>query len=316
MEHLQFFSKFFKSLGNLEQELQQEVEEKYSNVFVMGLPRSGTTLLSQILYNNTDLFCTNNFMARFWETPLVGAKLSSLSITKKRLRSFDSFYGRTADIDQPHEFSKFWHKCLKVEDFRGYEPEKVSSRIDWRMLQSKILGINAILNGGLVFKPMEFAGFHLNSLLQTFNRAVFVYLERDALEVTSSNLRARKEAGEEQWWGSYPPSQVYESLRGENLLDQVAHQVCYFKAMYEGKFSECSGHSQLLRLNYRELCDSPNEALAKIKDAVRKNGGELTFEPLPEPMAKSGFLGNSEEVLQMKQALKEASRAYPPESMA
>ena len=124
-------------------------------------------------------------------------------------------------------------------------------------------------------------------------------------------LRARKEAGEEQWWGSYPPSQVYESLRGENLLDQVAHQVCYFKAMYEGKFSESSGHSQLLRLHYRELCDSPNEVLGKIKDAVRKNGGELTFEPLPEPMAKSGFLGNSEEVLQMKQALKEASRAYP-----
>lgn len=315
MDHLQFFSKFFKSLGNLEQELQQEVEEMYSNVFVMGLPRSGTTLLSQILYNNTDLFCTNNFMARFWETPLVGAKLSSLSITKKRLRSFDSFYGRTADIDQPHEFSKFWHKCLKVEDFRGYEPEKVSSRIDWRMLQSKILGINAIFNGGLVCKPMEFAGFHLNSLLQTFNRAVFVYLERDALEVTSSILRARKEAGEEKWWGSYPPAQFYESLRGENLLNQVAHQVCYFKAMYEGKFSESSGHSQLLRLHYRELCDSPNEALAKIKDAVRKNGGELTFEPLPAPLAKSGFLGSSEEVLQMKQALKEASRAYP-QSMA
>ena len=111
MDSQKFLQKFSLSLDTLESELESGEDEVYSNIFVMGLPRSGSTLLTQILYNNTDLYCTNNLIARFWDTPLVGTQLSKLTIPKVALSEYETFYGRTFVIDQPHEFSRFKHQA-------------------------------------------------------------------------------------------------------------------------------------------------------------------------------------------------------------
>ena len=310
MDSQKYLQKFSLSLDTLESELESGEDEVYSNVFVMSLPRSGSTLLTQILYNNTDLYCTNNFIARFWYTPLVGTQLSKLTIPKVALSEYESSYGRTFGIDQPHEFSRFWHQAIKLDNFENYDPQAIAEDIDWPWIKSKIINMNRILCGGIVFKPMELVGFHLNSFLKNFKRSIFIYLERDPIEVSLSILRARKRTDSLQWWGSYPPGELFDSIKNKSLVEQIAHQVCYFKKMYEEKFLENFGYPQLLRLNYQELCDHPNEVLSKIKDAVCKNGGELTVEALPESLAKSSLQASSEEVVQMQQALKEASTAY------
>jgi LPS sulfotransferase NodH len=310
LDSQKYLQKFSLSLDTLESELESGEDEVYSNVFVMSLPRSGSTLLTQILYNNTDLYCTNNFIARFWYTPLVGTQLSKLTIPKVALSEYESSYGRTFGIDQPHEFSRFWHQAIKLDNFENYDPQAIAEDIDWPWIKSKIINMNRILCGGIVFKPMELVGFHLNSFLKNFKRSIFIYLERDPIEVSLSILRARKRTDSLQWWGSYPPGELFDSIKNKSLVEQIAHQVCYFKKMYEEKFLENFGYPQLLRLNYQELCDHPNEVLSKIKDAVCKNGGELTVEALPESLAKSSLQASSEEVVQMQQALKEASTAY------
>lgn len=310
MDSQKYLQKFSVSLDTLESELESGEDEVYSNVFVMSLPRSGSTLLTQILYNNTDLYCTNNFIARFWYTPLVGTQLSKLTIPKVALSEYESSYGRTFGIDQPHEFSRFWHQAIKLDNFENYDPQAIAEDIDWPWIKSKIINMNKILCGGIVFKPMEFVGFHLNSFLKNLKRSIFIYLERDPIEVSLSILRARKRTDSSQWWGSYPPGELFDYIKDKSLVEQVAHQVCYFKKMYEEKLLENSGHLQLLRLNYQELCDHPNEVLGKIKDAVCKNGGELTVDSLPKSLAKSSLQASSEEVMQMQQALKEASTAY------
>ena len=310
MKKLGFIDEFASKLHDLEASLEIDEKEAFSNIFVMGLPRSGTTLLTQLLYNNTDLYCVNNFMARFWETPLVGAKLSQLTISKTRLQDFHSHYGRTSDIDQPHEFSLFWHKWLKVHNFEKYDPGVAEKLIKWSELSSKIFNLNRVLGGGLVFKPMEFVGFHLYSFMQIFKKSIFIYLERDPLEVSLSILRARKKADTSQWWGSYPPGEIFDSIKNKSLVDQVAHQVCYFKKMYEEKFLDHNQHPQLMRLNYDDLCKSPNKSLSRIGHAVEKTGGDLTVSPVRESLQKVSHRHDGNESQKMEAALKKAHTSY------
>ena len=201
MDSQKFLQRFSLSLESLESELESLEDEIYSNIFVMGLPRSGSTLLTQILYNNTDLYCTNNLIARFWDTPLVGTQLSKLTIPKVALSEYKSFYGRTFGIDQPHEFSRFWQQAIKLDDFENYDPQTIAENIDWLQIKSKIINMNKILGGGIVFKPMELVGFHLNSMAENFEKSLFIYIERDSIDVAISILRARESSGSAEWWG-------------------------------------------------------------------------------------------------------------------
>ena len=309
MDSQKFLQNFSQSLGTLESELECEEDEVHSNIFVMGLPRSGSTLLTQILYNNTDLYCTNNLIARFWDTPLIGTQLSKLTIPKVALSEYESFYGRTLGIDQPHEFSRFWQQAIKLDDFDSYDPQTIAEDIDWLGIKSKILNMNKILGGGIVFKPMELVGFHLNSMADNFEKSLFVYIERDPIEVAISILRARESSESSQWWGSYPPVEIFKQLKNLNLIDQIAHQVCYFRSLYEKYFSD-TNNLQLFRINYRELCESPNQVLGEIKKAISSKNGELSITPLKERLKVSLSKKDSEKRTRMQSALDLASRKY------
>ena len=61
-----------------ELELYRDREIEHALVFVVGLPRSGTTLLTQVLAYCLDAGYVNNFAARFWLAPVHGLRLSRL----------------------------------------------------------------------------------------------------------------------------------------------------------------------------------------------------------------------------------------------
>jgi hypothetical protein len=59
-------------------------------VFVLGVPRSGTTLTSQLLAYCLDAGYVNNAAARFWLAPVHGIRLARLIAGDRGERSFRS----------------------------------------------------------------------------------------------------------------------------------------------------------------------------------------------------------------------------------
>ena len=92
----------------------KDVSLKYPNIFVFGLPRSGTTIMSQFLIYAFRLGYINNFMARFWLAPLTGIKLSKKILGENQNTTFTSDYAKTMNLFDIHEFGYFWRYWLKI----------------------------------------------------------------------------------------------------------------------------------------------------------------------------------------------------------
>jgi len=90
-------------------------------IFIVGAQRSGTTLLMQLMTSFFKLSYPNNFIARYWNVPFIGAVLyNSLSrnLNKKNNIDLHSDLGYTSGLEGPHEFGYFWKKWFPWESWQ------------------------------------------------------------------------------------------------------------------------------------------------------------------------------------------------------
>jgi hypothetical protein len=277
-----------KSLVTLEMQLlDTKFISEHPNIFILGLPRSGTTLLSQILFNHLSIDCVNNLMARFWDAPLCGAFLSKILLNDTKSNSYVSRYATTHQITDPHEFGYFWRKHFLCHDITSsYPPERVDN-INWSNIRAIIYNMNRILGKGLVLKNLEIAGYYLERFLSTFPRSIYIYIERNPLDTASSIAKARQEFYNDlnSWWGIYPLE--YAKLKDEPYEKQIAGQIYYLMKMYRENMRRANSE-RIITVNYEDLCNHPNILLDKIIELNRKLYS-YNFDKIgnPEPLSVS-----------------------------
>ena len=113
-----FLIRLNNNLARTEHLYFQPVQEQLPNIFIIGAPRSGTTLLSQLITFVLDIGYINNFIARFWEAPLQGIRLSNIINTNLRQISFNSTHGVTSNLNGPHEFGYYWTASFRNDKRR------------------------------------------------------------------------------------------------------------------------------------------------------------------------------------------------------
>jgi len=251
-----------KYISNL-QELQLPV------VFILGSPRSGTTLLTQLLAVSGFFCYVDNFVARFWRAPYVGMYLERLLKLKEAYKStghtFSSDYGRTYGILDPHEFSYFWNYWLKPQEQTHVMPIDKLQQLDIDSLKKEV---NAMMH--IELKPIFFKNkiLFVNPALlyHIFPNSYFVIIKRDILSNAVSILRARRQYyGDENCWFSTKPSRylelkklsVEEQIVGQivNIYSDIKEQIQHFK-------------NRVLIISYEELCASPVEKILEICNAI------------------------------------------------
>ena len=73
-----FLIKMNRSLKCLEKDISDNSDNNIRNIYIFGLPRSGTTLVYQIFTHCLNVAWPTNLMARFWETPVIGMRISKI----------------------------------------------------------------------------------------------------------------------------------------------------------------------------------------------------------------------------------------------
>lgn len=240
------------------------------SLYVFGLPRSGTSLMSQVLIKHIDIGYINNLIARFWKAPLTGIQLSKSLLGDQPDILFESDYGKTQGVEGPHEFAYFWHHWLKMtsaEDFMSYNQFRAD--IDWDALGNVIRSMQDVFDKPIMFRAM-FAANHIQAFAKFFPMPLFIYIERDEEDVALSILQARKAYYHDasEWWATYPPQ--YNEIKDLPFPEQIARQVIYLHKTYKECLSLIDP-SLYVRISYKDFCANPMGFLERIQDSLKSN---------------------------------------------
>jgi hypothetical protein len=255
------------ALAAFEDERYAALEETLPTLHVIGAPRSGTTLLHQVVSSGLDVGSVTNLVAAFWRAPVTGLRLAR-SLGAHRVDSaFDSTFGRTRGIVEPHEFGYFWNHHLRYPDLAERAPEHADT-IDWERLALIIRNMAAAAGAPFVFKPMLLT-WHLERMVEVMPRTCYVWIRRDRRATATSLLGMRRSVfGADDVWASLQPR---EALDDEPPWRQVAAQVVLLERTIAAAVRRL-GPDRVLESTYEELCGDPVGVLEKVRTLMGRHG--------------------------------------------
>lgn len=280
----------------------------YPTLFVFGLPRSGTTLTYQLICQCLEVGYVNNLIARFWLSPLYGIALSQMVIGAPTRTDFNSAFGVTEGPHGPHEFGYFWNHWLRIseiDDMLDFGCRKAD--VDWAKLGRTVRSMQGMFGSGMVFKTV-YAGSYIRAFSETFAMPLFIYIERDPVDVALSILKARVAyyGHAQAWWSTFPPN--YPALAGLPFDRQIAGQVHSLRSAYEETMQLVSPE-RIVRLSYLRLCEDPAGVVSEIRGRI-KEAYEVEVETRLDPPGQFKFQTRPEELTGNQRAVMESVRNW------
>ena len=253
-----------------EEERYAEREERFATLHVVGAPRSGTTLLTQMVASQFAIGSISNLAAAFWQAPVHGIRLSKKLLGWGNASTFASDYGRTPDIWEPHEYGYFWSRALGYSELA--EPvNPATDPIDWARFRTVMTNMTAAAGAPIVFKSFML-GFYTEEVQAVLPKTCFVLVHRDPVENALSILKMRRTySGDEAAWTSVKPRE-YSVLRDETPAVQAAAQALLVERAYRRHFDRVGGRNCLV-LSYEDLCADPGAAIDRVEALLERAGG-------------------------------------------
>ncbi|CAK0762462.1 conserved hypothetical protein [Gammaproteobacteria bacterium] len=250
----------------------RDLPETYPTLFVIGAPRSGTTLLMQLITSHLRVGYINNLIAAFWKAPEIGIRLSKKLLPLGMASSYQSNFGRTVGINEPHEFGYFWRDLLG--EYAMEQPiDPAQDIIDWERVRRVLLNMSHAFGLPVVYKTVQLS-WRIEAIARVLPHACFIRIRRDPVQNALSILQYRRTFfGDQEHWGSAKPN-AYHWLKNEPYWKQVAGQV-YFLEQETSRQIAAIGGRNVLELDYQRLCDTPRQVLDDITALLRANGGDV-----------------------------------------
>jgi hypothetical protein len=260
-------------------------EERHPAVYVFGVPRSGTTVATQLLVAHSSMAYVNHVIAAHWRAPIHGILLNNRLFGGFRCTDLQSVHGLTGGAFEPHEFGRFWDRLFPSHD---REVRVRTHSVDWDAVRGSLLGMMDAFARPAFFKSFH-VGWHLPAFADRFRKAVFVWVRRDTEDTAASLLTMREEqTGSRDEWVSFRPPD-HERYSELDCYAQVAGQALGLRRVLENNVSALEGPSPIL-VEYEDLCRNPAAYLEQVTGAVCDLGGDAKVVDGP-PRALSPGVG-------------------------
>lgn len=243
--------------------LRLPVDSTQPVLFVLGLPRSGTTLVSQYLVHRLDLAYFTNGVGARPATPLLTTALEHFRYGGYR-SDFRSDYGKVQGAAAPREAGGVWGRFFGFEHYVRYEDVAPADVLALR----RLVGAVQRVFGGAPFVNKNVKHLlRLHALAHIFPASRFLVVRRSLADVGLSILRARRKLLPDvsQWWSVKPPD--YEALRQLPPLEQVVGQVLSLRSRLHADLGELPAE-RTLWIDYESFCRRPESVVELARQAV------------------------------------------------
>lgn len=255
----------------------------YPTIFIVGSPRSGTTLLSQWLASTSLFSFPSNIISRFSSFPLVGYLVQKILLDPQNQykneislindsKKYSSDIGKTHGALEPHEFWYFWRKHFEFTDI-PISNESFSKSADFKSFEKHIDLIKQHSD-----KPFFIKSLIINPYIESFYRniknAFFIYIKRDEVQTAKSILKVRERYFEnDEEWFSFKPHE-YKKLINKDKYVQVSGQVHYINKNISDQLLNVPEGNQL-QISYSNLCEKPETIFQELVEKLNALGGNL-----------------------------------------
>ena len=259
------FKKLFQGVSYVLQPLERSLIEKYGEqgtykyplVFIIGAPRTGSTIFYQTITNYWDIGYLNNVECGLFRTILCASMMSEKMFKEKRHNNFQVRHGATKGLNSPSECGAFWYRWFpKARHFVDKDELPPAHQQDMRKMIGALM---AIKKKPLFFKNMN-CGQRIRALSQIFPEAIFIHCTRDPLYTAQSLLKVRKRiyGNFHTWWSIMPKE--YPHLRSLSPYEQVVAQIYYIEKQIREDLVEFFP-GRYTTINYECFANSPMKTL-------------------------------------------------------
>jgi hypothetical protein len=234
-------------------------------VFILGTPRSGTTLLFELLAAHRRTAYISNLAAMFYRSPALMSRLG-LALLGRPKPVYCSTIGYIEGPMSPSEAG-----ALTRHWFTGARP--LALREGGRQVRRSVRSICDAFGGPLVYKNLYILP-NFSRVLAVFPSLAVVRLRRDPRFVAQSILHVRRSehGNPETWWGPRPHG--WETVSTADPIEQVAWQVTAIERDIDVLAATPELRDRCLTLDYPELCARPTAMLDAISEFYKRCHGE------------------------------------------
>lgn len=263
---------FLKSIESYFVKKSNNNEEPYT-IFILGLPRSGTTLTYQCFLNAFNINYLSNLGHFLYQLPYFGNKISG-TLSKKYRSNFHSNEGYVSGLLGPAEGLHFWKKWMGADIIESKNIKATATEKSYIK--------HVLRNVSSTTKPFVtcYLGHVLtiDELKRDFPNALFIVLKRDKVANSLSLLRCRQKQDEPKSWFSVKPTEC-QNLIDENEYQQIIRQVNSLNC----KLDAIALDDNTFTVDYGAICDNPNLVMSNFKTfALNKGYTMLSKYKLPD----------------------------------
>ena len=275
-------------LRELLEPLQLQIDKSYTSpkypvVLIVGTPRSGTTLLTQVLAVSGAFAYPSNVMTRFAFAPYLGARIQQLLLDPdfdyrgelcdiKSSINYSSMLGRSKGALAVNEFFHFWRRFLPYFDPQ-FIPDNLLSEIDILGLRAELASIEAVFDRPFMGKGMLLQ-FNIPYFVKIMPELFIINITRDPLYVMQSIYESRMKYYDNVniWWSVKPAG--YARIADLDPVGQIAGQV-YFAETEIAQGSEAIDSKRSMTIGYDQLCNDPAGVFRQLSNKLGKLGYDL-----------------------------------------
>ena len=243
--------------------MKNNVNIVHAPIFIVGNPRSGTTLLYQVIAQYFEVCYFSNLMCLFPESPITVARIASKIKGCNPPGSFYNNFGQTDGMSSPNQGEHIWKRWFKdCYDFKTIKCEvELKDEIEMR---------NSV---GLLQKYFDSPSLHkwqplsekIICLARIFPEVMFVRIKREKEFIAQSILYSKRKIWNDnnRWFSTKPKN--YEEIVNDDYLLKICKQVESIEKDIETDI-DIIGKEKCFTIRYEDLCNTPYTIMNELRN--------------------------------------------------